>query len=176
MPLGVCASAASASEVYGFRSHDDVINWKHFPRYWLFVRGIQRSHVNSPHKGQGPGALMFSLICAWMNGWVNSREAGDLRRHRAHIWRHYNERILGQFASRMTPPHANACLDPSDVACFLYGGVTCDGMGQSTSQLSTKAGEFGIHDDTLTQTLPTLASGKYLDYCASSAEFRFQTR
>ena len=29
-------------------------------------------------------ALMFSLICAWMNGWVNNREAGDLRCHRTH--------------------------------------------------------------------------------------------
>ena len=37
-----------------------------------------------PHKGQWRGALMFSLICAWMNGWVDNREAGDLRRHRAH--------------------------------------------------------------------------------------------
>ena len=27
---------------------------------------------------------MFSLICAWINGWVNNREAGDLRRHRGH--------------------------------------------------------------------------------------------
>ena len=33
-------------------SHDDVIKWKHFPRYWPFVRGIHRSPVNSPHKGQ----------------------------------------------------------------------------------------------------------------------------
>ena len=39
---------------------------------------------NSPHKGQWRGALMFSLICAWIYGWVNNREAGDLRRHRAH--------------------------------------------------------------------------------------------
>ena len=29
-------------------------------------------------------ALMFSLICVWINGWVNNREAGDLRWHRAH--------------------------------------------------------------------------------------------
>ena len=49
-----------------------------------FVRGIGRSPVNSPHKGQWRGALMFSLICAWINCWVNNREAGDLRRHRAH--------------------------------------------------------------------------------------------
>ena len=27
---------------------------------------------------------MFTLICAWINGWVNSRDAGDLRRHRVH--------------------------------------------------------------------------------------------
>ena len=44
--------------------HDDVIKWKHFPRYWPFVRGIHRSPVNSPHKGQWRGALMFSLIYA----------------------------------------------------------------------------------------------------------------
>ena len=64
--------------------HDDVIRWKHFPRYWPFVRGIHRSPVNSPHKGQWRGAFMFSLICARINRWVNNREAGDLRRYRAH--------------------------------------------------------------------------------------------
>ena len=64
--------------------HDDVIKWKHFPRYWPFVRGIHRSTVNSPYKGQWREALVFSLICAWMNGCVNNRMAGDLRRHCAH--------------------------------------------------------------------------------------------
>ena len=45
---------------------------------------------NSPITGelssqsQWRGALMFSLICAWIKGWVNNREAGDLRRHRTH--------------------------------------------------------------------------------------------
>ena len=68
----------------GIHHHDDVIKWKHFPRYWPFVRGIHRSPVNSPHKGQWRGALMFSLICVWINGWVNNREAGDWRRYRAH--------------------------------------------------------------------------------------------
>ena len=43
-----------------------------------------RSPVNSLHKGQWRGALMFSLICVWINDWVNNREAGDLRRHRGH--------------------------------------------------------------------------------------------
>ena len=48
------------------------------------MRGIHWSPVNSPHKGQWRGALMLSSICAWINGWVNNRDAGDLRRHRAH--------------------------------------------------------------------------------------------
>ena len=58
--------------------------WKHFPRYWPFVRRIHRSPVNSPHKGQWRGALMSSLICTWINSWINNPAAGDLRRHRAH--------------------------------------------------------------------------------------------
>ena len=64
--------------------HDDVIKWNHFPRYWPFVRGNHRPPVNSPHKGQWRGALMFSLICAWIDGCVNNRDAGDLRRQCAH--------------------------------------------------------------------------------------------
>ena len=54
-----------------------------FVRYWPFVRGIHRWPVNSHHKDQWRRASMFSLICAWINIWVNNREAGDLRRNRA---------------------------------------------------------------------------------------------
>ena len=64
--------------------HDGVIKWKHFPRYWPFVRGIHRSTVNSPHKWQWRETLIFSLSCAWTNSWANKGDAGDLRRHRAH--------------------------------------------------------------------------------------------
>ena len=44
-------------------------------------------------KGQCRGALMFSLICIWINGWVNNCEAGDLRHHHGHydviiMWHH----------------------------------------------------------------------------------------
>ena len=67
-----------------FQMHGDVIKWKHFPRNWPFVREIHRSPVNFPHKGQWRGALMFSLIYAWINDWVNNREAGDLRRQNGH--------------------------------------------------------------------------------------------
>ena len=43
---------------------------------------IHWSPMDSPHKGQWHGALMFSLICAWTNGWANNRVADYLRRHR----------------------------------------------------------------------------------------------
>ena len=70
--------------------HDDVIKWKHFLRYWPFVRGIHRSPVNSPHKGQWRGALMFSLICAlnkrlskqWWCWWFETPSCP--------LWRHCN--------------------------------------------------------------------------------------
>ena len=62
--------------------------WRHqmdtFSALLASVRGIHRSPVNSPHKGQWRGALMFSLICAWIKGWVNIREAGNLIRYHAH--------------------------------------------------------------------------------------------
>ena len=62
--------------------------WPHqmetFTRNWPFLRGIHRSPVNSPHKGQLRGTLKFSLTCAWINDWINNREAGDLRRYRTH--------------------------------------------------------------------------------------------
>ena len=64
--------------------HDDAIKWKHFPRNWPYVQKIHWSPANSPHKGQWCGPLMFYLICAWINNWVNDREAGDLRCHPAH--------------------------------------------------------------------------------------------
>ena len=58
--------------------HDDVIKWEHFPRYWTFVTG------RFPSKGQWRGALMFSLTCAWTNGWANNRDDGDLTCHRTY--------------------------------------------------------------------------------------------
>ena len=70
-----------------WRTHTSIMmtssNENIFLRYWPFVWGIHRSTVNSPHKGQWRGALMFTLICARIKGLVNNREAGDLRHNRA---------------------------------------------------------------------------------------------
>ena len=90
------------------KDHEDVIKWKNFPCYCPFVRGINRSPVNSPQRGQWCGALMFSLICAWIDGWVNNREAGDLRLH----WTHYDVTV-------MITTNARYMQDVLYVAAFL---------------------------------------------------------
>ena len=40
--------------------------------------------VEFPAQSQWRGNLMFSLICVWLNGWVNNGKACDSRRHRGH--------------------------------------------------------------------------------------------
>ena len=68
--------------------------WRHqmetFSALLALCAGTSPVPVNSPHKGQWRGALMFSLICAQINDSVNNREAGDLRRHRGH----YDVRVM----------------------------------------------------------------------------------
>ena len=82
-PQQVSYRVFTVSILEKYNTHDDVIKWKRFPRYWPFVRGIHRSPVNSQHKCPWRGTDII-LICAWINGWVNNRKAGDLRRYHAH--------------------------------------------------------------------------------------------
>ena len=112
---------------------DDVIKWKHFPRYWPFVRGIPRSPVNSTHKGQWRGALMFSLLCARINGWVNNREAGDLRRYRSHydvivMYANICIILLGVGLRYMEhPPHPHLSMYNHNFVCVtvFHYALTC---------------------------------------------------
>ena len=97
----------------GFQCSHDVIKWKHFPRYRPLVRGIRGSPVNSPHKGQWRRALMFSLICAWTNGWANHWDAGDSIRHHS-LWRHCND-------THMIHGVAGSC-----VVLYLLFVIYCD--------------------------------------------------
>ena len=81
---------------------DNRTRWVHkcFP-WWMGSRMMTSSNgnifrVTGPLCGEftGPGefptqrpvtrSFDVSLICVWINGWVNNREAGDLRRHQAH--------------------------------------------------------------------------------------------
>ena len=68
------------------------------------------------HKGQWRGALMFSLICGWINSWVDRGEAGDLRRHSAH----YDVTLMDPF--RSYPPellHWYCCFRANEVSLNL---------------------------------------------------------
>ena len=129
------SSFHSASGSVAF--NDDVIKWKHFPRYWPFVRGIHRSPVNSPHKGQWHGALMFCLICAWTRGWVNNRDTCVLRRHCGHysvtvMWQiHFvvrcriNETLRITLWNKINAIDSGfAYLDDKDKFCYLMS--CCD--------------------------------------------------
>ena len=62
-----------------YLDHDDVIKWIHCPRYWPFVWGIHRGPIM-------PVTWSFDVFfdLRLNYGWVNNREAGDLRRHRGH--------------------------------------------------------------------------------------------
>ena len=83
----VCDIAFFVSE---WDQHDDVTKWKHFPRYWPFVRGIHQSPVNSPHKGQLHGALMFSWICTSIKR-LNKQSWGSwFGTPSCLLWRHRN--------------------------------------------------------------------------------------
>ena len=115
------------------QSHDDVIKWKPFPRYWQFVRGIHRSPVNSPQKGQWRGVLMFSLICVWMNDRVNNREAGDLRRYRAHY-----DVIVMEWVNTMAVDVMAPCIERSVIIMHAidYAGYTTRGPCLSRGRIS----------------------------------------
>ena len=54
-----------------------------FSALLALCEGNHRLPVDSLHKGQWRGALMFPLICTWTNGGANNRNAGNSRRHRA---------------------------------------------------------------------------------------------
>ena len=75
-------------------NHDGVIKWKHFPRYRPFVWGIHRWPVNSPHKGQWCGALMFSLIFV-LNKRLSKQSWGWwFEMPSLSLWRHCNTYIF----------------------------------------------------------------------------------
>ena len=50
-------------------------------------------------KASDEEVLMFSLICAGIDGWVNNRKAGDLRHHRTH----YNVIIITLWSLNKMP-------------------------------------------------------------------------
>ena len=81
--------------------------WRHqvetFFALLALCEGIHRSPMDSPHKGQWRGILMFSLICAWTNDLANNQDVGDLKRHRAHHC------VTVMWIQMVIQPHWNTC-------------------------------------------------------------------
>ena len=70
--------------------HYGVIKWKHFPRYWPFLRGIHRSPVNSPHKGQWRGTLMFFFYLHLNKRLSKQPKCRWFETQSRSLWRHCN--------------------------------------------------------------------------------------
>ena len=82
-----------------FSSHDDVIKWKHFPRYWPFVRGIH-GHRGSPRtKASDAELCLFSMICACRNGWVYISGHRWFETPPRSLWRHCNGPSFASYQS-----------------------------------------------------------------------------
>ena len=82
--------------------HGDVIKWKHFPRYWPFVRGIHRSPLNSPHKVQWRGAfdVFFDLR---LNKRLNKQSQGWwFETPSFPLWRHCNAQVDSLYKGPVT--------------------------------------------------------------------------
>ena len=123
--------------------HDDVIKWKHFPSHWLFVRGIQRSPVSSPHKGQWRGDLAFSLICAWINFCANNGGALDLRRHCAH----YDVKVINWIAFNLYVRQSNIYRPYSHYSSILWNYSTCLQEAPAISMYNTVYEECSLAGD-----------------------------
>ena len=78
----------------GVYFHNDVIKWKHFPRYYLY--GEFTGNRRIPRTKATDVELWCVFILAWINGWVNNGEAGDLRHHRTH----YDVTVIRQMTVR----------------------------------------------------------------------------
>ena len=77
-------------DTIGIKIHDNVIKWKHFPRYWSFVRGIHRSPVNFPHKW--PVARRFDVFfdLRLNNGLSKQSRGWPLETPSRPLWHHCN--------------------------------------------------------------------------------------
>ena len=81
-------------------TYDDIIIWKHFLYYWLFVRGIHQSLVDSPHKGPvAQSFVVFFDVCLnkqWSHQWFETMTI---------MWRHCSDELTNR---PHTSPHTSS--------------------------------------------------------------------
>ena len=74
--------SSSTSSIYEPVISSWAIRMGYFFPWWRHQMETFSALLATDHRWRG--ALVFSLICTWTNGWANNRDAGNLRRHRAH--------------------------------------------------------------------------------------------
>ena len=86
----------TVSSFTGAFAHDDVIKWKHFPRYWPFVRGIHRPGEFSAQRSVPRSFSVFfdlrlneRLSKQWWGWWFETLSRS--------LWRHRNESTFSIF-------------------------------------------------------------------------------
>ena len=96
------------------------------------------------------------FMYAWINGWVNNREAINLRRHRAHydVTVMYSNYEMGQFMSKYVNPDM-ACCRHSRGRCnkiaeyfsdkYLIATMTSNRKTKSTRISSVENGVWGLN-------------------------------
>ena len=131
-----------------------------------------------PHTKAGDVELLFSLICAWINGWVNNCEAGDLRRHRAHYnatlmqllicaWYHVNVKNAAKYIYYYHTYFVRDVKHNDDTVCLVI--KVCQDMHETflTGQIPLKNGWETIRYQIWVCIEPT-----YLLYQKAFAELR----
>ena len=96
-------SAATDVKVSGaprfFYSHDDVIKWKHFPRYWSFCAG--NSPVTGEFPSQRPVTRSFDVFYLRLNKRFSEQSSGRWfeTTPSCPLWRHSNVSWLHQLST-----------------------------------------------------------------------------
>ena len=98
----------------------NMIWWRHqmeiFSALLAICEGNPSASGGFPSQSQWRGALMFSLICTWTNGWANNRVTGDLRRHRAH----YDVHIMTIAPCVCIRGHIVCCNNDTSVGFYSF--------------------------------------------------------
>ena len=113
-----CIYLSNANKLWG--EHDDVIKWGHFPRYCPFVRGIHRSPVNSPHRGQWRRPLIFSFDPCLNKRLSKQSWCWRLETPSRPLWLHFNDSHKCP-AIRNASPCERGALFP--ICCVLWCGT-----------------------------------------------------
>ena len=101
------------------KRHNDVIEWKHFPPYWPFVRGIHRSPVNSHHKRPVTRSLCVSFDLRLNKRLSKQSKRRWFEKPLRSFWRHCNAKVLFSvcwyvrftvIVARLTRKHSKICI------------------------------------------------------------------